>query len=182
MTLSKQQMDAAQEFANVTISALRSTGGHAETLVAATARMAGTYLFRSFGFKLPRVKPGQAVLSEEANEQGLLLLQIASGVLSQIGIRLDNTQSSGATSSTNEPVLQFLDTQTKLEPLYAPIKARRRLSTQEAAHAAAVATALLIRHFANMLDPNVAFGIAAYGFVEGTKTAPDPVEISKSGP
>jgi hypothetical protein len=37
---------------------------------------------------------------------------------------------------------------------------------------------LLIKHFAQVLDANVAFGIAAYGFVEGSKTAPDPVEIS----
>jgi hypothetical protein len=60
------------------------------------------------------------------------------------------------------------------------IKARRGLTTQEAAQTAAVATALLIRHFAQVLDINVAFGIAAYGFVEGSKTAPEPFEISSS--
>jgi hypothetical protein len=43
----------------------------------------------------------------------------------------------------------------------------------------AVATALLIKHCAKVLDPNVAFGIAVYGFVE---TAPEPVEISASAP
>src|SRR5262249_42377751 len=178
-TLSKQQMDAAQKFANIAISALRlSQVVHAETVVAATARMAGTYLFRSFGFKVTGLKPGQAVLSDAANEQGPLLIQIAGAVLSRIGIKLDNSQSGGTTNSDNKPMLEFLETQKKLEPLYAPVKARLGLSGEEAAQAAAVATALLIRHCANVLDPNIAFGIAAYGFVEGSKTAPEPVDIS----
>jgi hypothetical protein len=178
-SLSKQQMDAAQEFANVTISALKvGEGVHAATVIAATARMAGTYLFRSFGFKLAGVKPGQVVLSDAANEQGPLLIQIAHSVLSRMGIKLDDSQSGGITNSKNEPMLAFLETQKKLEPLYTPIKARRGLTAQEAAQAAAVATAFLIGHCAKVLHANVAFRIAAYGFVEGSKTAPEPVEIS----
>ena len=51
----------------------------------------------------------------------------------------------------------------------------------EAAQAGAVATALLIRHCAQILDPSTAFGIAALGFVEGTKTAPEPVHLVSSG-
>jgi hypothetical protein len=179
MTLSKQQMDAAQEFANVSISALKlAEAVHAETVVAATARMAGTYLFRSFGFKLTGLKPAQPVLSDAANEQGPMLIHIAGSVLSQIGIKLDNSQSGGTRTSENKPMLEFLETQKKLEPLYAPVKARLSLSKKEAVQAAAVATALLIRHCAKVLDPNIAFGIAVYGFVEGSKTAPEPVEIS----
>jgi hypothetical protein len=73
---------------------------------------------------------------------------------------------------------EFLETQKKLEQLYTPVKARLGLSREEAAQAAAVATALLIRQCAKVLDPNIAFGIAVYGFVEGSKTAPEPVEIS----
>jgi hypothetical protein len=116
-SLSKQQMDAAQEFANVTISALkRGQGVHAATVIAATARMGGTYLFRSFGFKLLGVKPGQAVLSDAANEQGPFLVQITHSVLSRMGIKLDISQSGGITNSKNEPMLAFLDTQKKLEP------------------------------------------------------------------
>jgi hypothetical protein len=61
VTLSKQQMDAAQEFANATVSALKlAQGVHPPTLVAATARMAGTYLFRSLGLDVPGVSLGQA--------------------------------------------------------------------------------------------------------------------------
>jgi hypothetical protein len=42
-------------------------------------------------------------------------------------------------------MLEFLETQKKLEQLYTPVKARLGLSREEAAQAAAVATALLIR-------------------------------------
>ena len=84
------------------------------------------------------------------------------------------------TDSKNEPVLEFLETQKKLEPLYAPVKASHGLLANEAAQAAAVATALLIRHCAKGLDPNIAFGIAVYGFIEGSKTAPEPVGTSKN--
>jgi hypothetical protein len=47
------------------------------------------------------------------------VIQITHSVLSRIGIKLDNSQSGG--TSKNEPVLEFLDTQKMLEPLYAPI-------------------------------------------------------------
>ena len=128
-SLSEAQMDAAHEFANAAVATISDAGRmHPGTVIAATARMGGTYLFRSFG------------------------LHLAS----------------------------FPDTQRKLEPVYGPIKDRFSLSSQEAAQAAAVATALLIRHCAQVMDPTVGFGIAVYGFVEGSKTAPDPIELLPS--
>jgi hypothetical protein len=177
-TLRKQQIDAAQEFANATISALKLPQGiHPGTAVAATARMAGTYLFRSFGFNLAGLEPNQVVLSEAANEQGPALIPIAGGILTKFGITLDNSTAGKATPPEHKPGQPFLETQRMLEPLYAPIKDRFGLTTQEAAQAAAVATALLIRHFSKSLNPSVAFGIAVYAFIEGAKTAPDPVQL-----
>jgi hypothetical protein len=178
INLSKQQLDAVQEFATATIEALKLPNGvHPGTVVAATARMAGTYLFRSFGLKLPGVKPGQFVLSIEANEQWPQLINIAADALSKMGIKIDNAQAGKEIELKHKPMLEFLDTQKKLEPMYAPIKDRCGFSDQETAHSAAVATALLIRHCAKVLDPNMAFNIAVYGFVEGSKTAPEPVTI-----
>lgn len=176
--LSKQQMDAAQEFANATVAALKVKDGiDPETVVAATARMAGTYLFRSFALKLAGVMPGMPVLSAEANQQSSILIQIAGSVLSKIGIKLDDAYAGKALDAKHKPMLEFLDTQKKLESAYEPIKAKFGLSTSEAAQAAAVAAALLIRHCAKVLNPNIAFGIAVYGFIEGSKTAPEPVQI-----
>lgn len=179
INLSKQQTDAAQEFATATIEALKLPSGvHPGTVVAATARMAGTYLFRSLGLKLPGVKPGQFVLSIEANEQWPQLTQIALYSLARVGIKIDNTQAGKTIDPEHKPMLEFLDTQKKLEPMYAPIKERYGFSALEAAQSVAVATALLIRHCAKVLDPNMAFNIAVYSFVEGAKTAPEPVDVS----
>jgi hypothetical protein len=176
-TLSKQQLDAAHEFANATISAMKLPRGiHPPTVVAASARMAGTYLFRSFRLNLSGVLPGQAVLSAVANEQAPLLAQVAAGTLARVGIKIANSPPSTAADAKSKPMLAFLDTQRKLESAYAPIRAKFCLPADQAAQAAAVATALLIRHCAKALDPNVAFGIAVYGFIEGSKTAPEPVE------
>jgi hypothetical protein len=180
INLSKQQTDAAQEFATATIEALKLPNGvHPGTVVAATARMAGTYLFRSLGLKLPGVKPGQFVLSVEANEQWPKLTQIALYCLARIGIKVDNSQAGKPIDLKHKPMLEFLDTQKKLEPMYAPIKERYNFSYQEAAYSVAVGTAVMIRHAEKFLDPSMALNIAVYGFVEGSKTAPEPVDIPR---
>jgi hypothetical protein len=175
-SLSQQQIEAAQEFASTTIDTLKTERGvHAETAIAGAARMAGTFLFHSFGFKLGGVKAGQAVLSDKANEQGPQLIQILGCVLSHLGIILDREQFGKLPGTENQPLLGFLETQRHLEPRYMKIKDRLGLSLQEAAESAAVASALLIQQSAQVLNPNVAFGVAVYGFVEGTKTAPEPL-------
>jgi len=178
INLSKQQTDAAQEFATATIETFKLPNGvHPGTVVAATARMAGTYLFRSFGLELPGVQPGQPVLSNEANEQWPLLTQITGDCLVRIGIKIDNAQAGKEVHPKDKPMLEFLETQKKLESIYKPIKERYSFSYQEAAYSVAVGTALMILHAAKFLDPNDAFNIAVYGFVKGAKTAPEPVNI-----
>jgi len=177
-TLSKPQMDAAGEFARATIAAMKvGEGVHPPTVVAASARMAGTYLFRSFGLKVPGVLPGQIVLSTEANEQAPSLMQITAGTLAKLGIKIADAPPSTPADPKSKPALEFLVTQKKVEPAYAPIKASFALSDEQAAQAVAVGTALLIRHCAKFLDPNVAFGIAVYGFIEGSKTAAEPPSV-----
>jgi hypothetical protein len=177
LNLNKAQMDAAGEFANAAVSALKFQGGiHPATVVAGSARMAGTYLFRSFHLNLKDVLPGQAVLSVQAAEQETALVEIALGALRRFCIRIAPAPTERVNDPQNKPVLSFLETQRKLEAAYLPIQEKWKLSNQEAAQAVAAATALLIRHCAKVLEPSIAFGVAAYGFMEGTKTAPDPVE------
>ena len=180
-SLSEAQMDAAHEFANAAVATISHAGRmHPGTVIAATARMGGTYLFRSFRLHLAGVQPGQAVLSVAADEQVPTLIQITADILAKVGIAIDNTHAGKPTDLKHVPTDPFPDTQRKLEPVYAPIKDRFSLSSQEAAQAAAVASALLIRHCAQVMDPTVGFGIAVYGFVEGSKTAPDPIELLPS--
>jgi hypothetical protein len=75
--------------------------------------------------------------------------------------------------------MDFLSTQKLLEPSFSRTQDALNLSYSEAAESAAMATALLVQKCIPVLDPHLAFGIAAYGFVEGTKTAPDPVILER---
>ena len=59
---------AAADYFNADFRRLLATerGIHLETLIASSARMAGTMLFRSFAFPGGKFEPGTTVLSEEA--------------------------------------------------------------------------------------------------------------------
>jgi hypothetical protein len=171
--LKQEQIEAAQEFANITLDALNTAlGVHAETAVAGVARMAGTYLFRTFGFPMDDIQPGQVVLSDMANDQGPALIEILGGALTQIGVSLNEENLGGETSAENQPNQSFLETQVLLEPRFAVVQEQYGLTHHEAAEACVIATALLIEDCSQVLDPNVAFNIAINSFIEGTKTAP----------
>ncbi len=175
-TITQPQIDAAQAFGNAVIAELQTGRGvHAETAVAAAARMAGTFLFRSFGFDPGGTTPGRTVLSAEANAAGPGLIRVLVGALTELGIVLDEQKLGAGQLDANRPALDFLATQARLEPRFAAIRAQSGLSLTEAADAAAIATAFLIHQCAGVLDPSAAFGVAVYAFSEGTKTAPGPV-------
>ena len=172
---SSPQVEAAHEFVRATLNALETERGvHAETAVAGIARMAGTFLFRSFNFPLQDATPGQPVLSEQANEKGPELVTILGGVLEGRGIIPDMTKL-GEPHPDNEPIMGFLETQTPLEPVFNEIRKELGLSLEEGAYSAAAGTGLLIQQCAQVLDPNVAVDIALYAFVEGAKTVPAPI-------
>lgn len=164
---------AAREFVSLAINKLNNEKGvHAETAIAAVARMAGTFLFRSFGFQLPDAKPGQPVFSEQANEQGPRLVDLAATVLQDSGISVDIDKVADGPESGHEPLLGFLETQKLLEPDFNAVRERLGLSLQQAADAGTLAAAMLIGQTRQVLDSNIAFGVAVFSFVEGTKTLP----------
>jgi hypothetical protein len=173
--LTQQSFEAAQEFADAAIEALATERGiHAETAISGAARMAGTFLLRSFNLPLEGIEPGQPVLSDAANERGPRLVQALGWTLERLGVELGTDELNSAPGPDNQPLLTFLETQKHLEPRYAAIRDRWGLSLEAAAESAAVASALLIQRTVHVLDPSVAFQVAVYGFVEGTKTAPAP--------
>jgi hypothetical protein len=170
---------AAQAFARALPAALAPEGPlQPESAVAAMARMAGTYYFRSFGYAALHLVPGQAVLSDEANQKGPELMHLTAEVLARIGLPLPDARVRAALDGSggrHKPLLDFAFTQPRLERALAPIKAEYGLTHVEAGKAAACAVALLIHNAQQVLDPAIAFGIATYAFVEGSKTAPWPV-------
>lgn len=171
---STQQIEAAREFADATVESLMTDQGvHAETAVAATARMGGSFLLRSFGFPLDGLQTGQPILTDAANEEGPRLLTLLAGALGHAGIEIDSAGMGADPGREHEPMLAFLESQRLLESRYERIREHLGLSHREAAESAAIASALMIEQCAAVLDPNIAIGIAAYGFVEGSKTVPD---------
>ena len=172
-SLNQVQLQAAGEFGTAAMQAFDRGGTFpAETVIGGTARMAGSFLFRSLGLPLAGVQPGAVVLSEQANQQGPRLIQILGAVLQQIGVELDSSKLSAAQGTARGLKEPFLETQKVLEARFAAIRDRHDLDDGEAADSVAVATAMLIKNCSNSLDPHVGFGLAVYGFIEGAKTAP----------
>jgi hypothetical protein len=171
-------VNVARELANASLRALTVDGNvHPGTVIAATARMAGTYLFRSLVLDVRGVRPGDVVLSVAANEQVPLLIKVAAAIVTTGGIALDDATAALPVRPQHKPRQSFLETQRVLEPLYRAITGASGMSDYEGARAAAVAAGMLIRQCVKVLEANEAFRIAAYGFVEGTKTAPEPLQL-----
>ena len=169
--------NVARELANASLRALASEGNvHPGTLIAATARMAGTYLFRSFDLDVSGAQPGEVVLSVAANTQVPVLIRIAAAIVTKAGIALDDKTAALPVQPQHTPRRPFLDTQRLLEPSYRAITGGSGMSDYEGARASAVAVGMLIPRCIKVLEANEAFRIAAYAFVEGAKTAPDPVQ------
>jgi hypothetical protein len=172
-SLTQAQLQAAAEFGTAAMQAFDEGGTFpAETVVGAIARMSGSFLLRSFGLPLTGIEPGAVVLSERANEDGPRLVEILGGVLQAVGVQLDATKVAAAQAAAKGQKDSFLQTQEALEPQFTAIRRKYGLNDGEAADTVAVATALLIKNCAQRLDPHVAFGLAVYGFIEGSKTAP----------
>jgi hypothetical protein len=167
------QLRAADRYVDIVIKALKTEKGvHSETAIAAAARMAGTFLFRSFAFPLKDIKPGSAVLSDAANDHGPLLVQTLGSGLNTLKVQLDSTRLSGSVTTANQPHISVNETQSPVESQFRGVSAALKLTPEQSAHACALAAARLIQMSNGALDPHIGFSIAAYGFVEGSKTAP----------
>ncbi len=163
---------AAQACCGVIFARLAGERGvHAETAVAAAARMAGTFLLLSLGLPLDKLPSGAPVFSDAANEKGPALVSLYAGTLRALGIDAD-PQRAGAAAASAELLLSLLDTQRLLDGPLAAVAREHGLSYAEAAEACAVAAAVITQKCSAVLAPDVSSGIAGYGFVEGSKTVP----------
>lgn len=177
------QVDASRVMAEAILAALTNERGvHADTAVVCAARIAGTFLFRSFDLPVRDAKPGTPVLSEAANEHGPLLIQTLGAVLARANITIDSTKASDPIPEEHQPHLSLAQTQTVMEPALRRIAEKHGLSNEQAAHACAIATGALIQKASGALDPTLAFGLAVYGFIEGSKTMPVPLDDATSPP
>jgi hypothetical protein len=178
-TSAKRISECGKELAIATVPAFTAPGGvHIPTMIAACARMAGTYLFRSLSLNVGAAAPGDVILSLEATEHSPLLLRTCASILKTLGTSIASEPREPLGSDKNKPLKTLLETQAILDPIYAPAKAKFSLSDRQMAQAAAVATGVLVHHFAKYVEPNRGFGIAAVAFAEGSQTMPAPLSPS----
>jgi hypothetical protein len=146
---------------------------HPETAIAASARISGSLLLRSFGFDLETPKPGTVLLSNEANEKGPILVNLLGAFLAKNQIELDPTKLGGAPEHRGtEPNLNTQESLALLQVDALQIATQHSLSMQQAAEAAALATGFIVKECVSSIGGEVGFNVAAFGFIEGSKTVP----------
>ena len=178
MLITEEQNLAAGDFVDL-ISARLGAGRaiHPETAIAASARISGSLLLRSFGFDLETPEPGTILLSNEANEGGPNLVNLLGAFLAKNQIELDSTKLSGASEHRGvEPNLNMQESLALLQADALKIAVRHSLSLRQAAESAALATGFIVKECVASIGGETGFNVAAFGFVEGSKTVPPYLE------
>ena len=171
MQITEQQHKAADQIIELIAAALGENRAiHPGTAITSCARLAGSFLFRSFNFPAKNISPGNVVLSDQANEKGPVLINILGWTLGNFDIHIDTNKLNEA--SKTESNLSFLDTLNLLQNKAALIMNKNKLNFEQMAHAFAMAAAFLIKECQQDLPVESGFNTAIYGFIEGSKTYP----------
>lgn len=147
---------------------------HAETLIASVARMAGSMMYRSFGFD-KTIEPGTALLSDQANIHGPKLMNVMFVTLQQLGDKVGEENLNREYASAKFSQLTFKESHDRLAPFFLKYCEVTPMGLHDAAMGAAIATGILVHDCREVLSADKGAAIAVYGFVEGTKTAPFPL-------
>jgi hypothetical protein len=151
---------------------------HPETSLSASAWLAGTSLFRSFGFKLD-CAPGTVILSEVANQKGPILSNIFMYSLEKGGVKLKPGDVVYKFSEEHKPRKTILEIQEQFQDSYNEIMKKNGFEFEGAARMGAMVCAMMVNFHCisnHDLDPKLAVGLVLMGFVEGTKTCPVPLK------
>ena len=163
--------DVPAEFYQAAINKLQDKNGvHAETAIAGLARIAGTFLFRSFELSVVNLKPGSPVFSDIANTKGPQVVDTLIGWLEKMNV--PRRRRAGTTHLDAKPHLSLMETQLLLEPGIDAIRLRHGLAYEPAAHLVMIAAGVAIMNCANVLDTGTAFDVAVYALVESSKSVP----------
>lgn len=171
MEITQNQNKATREIVDLIASAIgKNREVHSATAIATSARLSGAFLFKSFGLEIDDAKPGTAVLSQQANEQGPELINVIGAVLSNMGVTVDNNKMESAETQKTE--LDFLQSLNSTQAKATEIMKKHKLTEKEMSVACAMSTAFIIQQCQNDLDVESGFNTAVYGLIEGSKTVP----------
>ena len=171
MEIINNQNEAVNDIVEMIVDVIGNGSRELDTTeaISSAARLAGSFLFRSFDFKIADAKPGTVMLSEEANIKGPQLVNITHAVLQNFGIQIDNNKMSNGSQKHAES--NFVDTISKIQNPALAIMKKRELSFEQMAQSAAIATAFIIQQSGNITSEE-GFGISIYHYIEGSKTNP----------
>ena len=179
MQITKEQNEAAGSIVELIANAFgKNRQIHPATAIAAAARLAGSFMFRSFNFNLSNATPGSPVLSQEANEKGPVLINVLGVTLENFGINLDAGKMNNSSNVASN--LTILETLQRLQDQAHVIMNRNNLTQEQMAYSCAMATAFIIKECQNDLPVESGFHTAVYGFIEGSKTFPPEFGTPKS--
>ena len=175
MEITKNQNDAVNDIVEMVVTVIGKGSREIDTTeaISSTARLAGSFLFRSFGFKIDNTKPGTVMLSEEANQKVPQLINITHAVLQNFGIQIDKNRMSNGETIQSES--KFVDIISKIQTPALEIMKKNNLSYEQMAQSVAIATAFIIQQSKNIASEK-GFGTAIYHYIEGSKTYPPEFE------
>lgn len=179
LTLQPNRVEAAQEVLELLS---RYFGGsnqaHCGTVLSAAAWLAGTSLFRSFGYpQLP--EPGSVMLSEQANTELPKLLSLFSYYLYLHHIVLKSDQLVTDVPDQHKPVKTILQIQEANQDEYNLIMRTHGLDYMDGARAGIIACSILFQYYCVQekdIQPPLGAGIISRGLVTGAKTVPLPLK------
>jgi hypothetical protein len=176
MEITKNQNDAVNDIVEMVVNVIGNGSREIDTTeaISSTARLAGSFLFRSFDFKINDAKPGTVMLSEEANTKGPQLVNITHAVLNNFGIQIDNSKMSNGNQKHADS--NFVDVIGRIQSPALDIMKKNDLSYEQMAQSSAIATAFIIQQSSN-ITPEEGFGIAIYHYIEGSKTNPPDFDL-----
>lgn len=177
MEITKNQNEAVNDIVEMVVNVIGNGSREIDTTeaISSTARLAGSFLFRSFGFKINDVKPGTIMLSEDANTKGPQLVNITHAVLLNFGIQIDDNKMSNG--NQKQALSSFVDVIGKIQNPALEIMQKNDLSFEQMAQSAAIATAFIIQQ-SNNITPEEGFGTAIYHYIEGSKTNPPDFDLN----
>ena len=177
LELAKRRQDAANEVLALLERHFAASAPHPESVLYAASWLAGTSLFRAL--KLGEaLQPGVVVLSEKVNEEWPKLMRTFVFLVEKFGIKVKPDVASFQIAPEHQSHESLRRIQEELQTPYNAIMAAHGFDYAEGARTGAVVCALLVKGYCathKVLEPGIAAGIVAMGFVEGAKTSPAPL-------
>lgn len=180
--LQRDRAEAAKEILRIFDRHFRTPQGiHPGTVLSAAAWLAGTSLYRSFGYA-QNPEPGTMMLSEKANQEFPKLLDLFTYYMAQSGAQIKPEQFILQIPEAFKPQMTLLQVQEAHQDEYNAIMKRHNLDYLDGARAGVIACSMLFNYHCvkrQDLDPRLGAGIISMGIVTGAKTAPTPLKQEK---